>query len=597
MKPVKSVICLLLVGLMLLSLAACRSEEPQIIPETDDTTVTSAPTTTPAATPAVTGFVFPPAEALKVFADGAYSCRVMCPTAPTALEQTMYTHIREALESITGVLPELATDFLATDEQGNLSSDPAILIGQTAYDESTAVYQDLAYGEFRMQMVGNKLVLAFSTELDADTVAQELAAVLQPASDGSVTVSADTNRSYLASERLLRVPSYPYAMPEVINCDRDTFLLYVKNGSEQDLLAYLGLLTGAGYQSVSSTQLQGNRYETLVNGDDAIYLYYTAYSQSIRIVCGPTELLGASDCSISAPEQYTSTLTFVNQPGNIDCGQGYIFLLPDGRFLVHDGGYRANNKPDYLYKALTAVAPDPSNITIAAWFISHPHPDHQLGFEEFVENHGADEGITVERVIFNYIQPEEYAIDYAGDAEYVRSAYAHAETYIPDAQVIKAHTGQTFVFGSVRVEILYTVEDLLPVAKFDSFNTSSMAIRLNTGEQTILFLADTTKTSGTILEKSLGDYLKSDIMQLAHHGYGPVNNSLYETVQAEVLLWPNTYATVSTPNKISTSAWKSINIALQYAKDVHFSDADMTTLTFPYQIQNNKACEMAHVGK
>lgn len=135
MKPVKSVICLLLVGLMLLSLAACSSDEPQIVPETDDTT------TTPAATPAVTGFVFPPAEALKVFADGAYSCRVMCPTAPSALEQTMYTRIREALESITGVLPELATDFLAKDEQGNLSSDPAILVGQTAYDESTAVYQ------------------------------------------------------------------------------------------------------------------------------------------------------------------------------------------------------------------------------------------------------------------------------------------------------------------------------------------------------------------------------------------------------------------------------------------------------------------------
>lgn len=316
MKSVKSVICLLLVGLMLLSLAACSSDEPQIALETDDTSVTSAPT----ATPAVTGFVFPPAEALKVFADGAYSCRVMCPTAPTALEQAMYTRIREALESITGVLPELATDFLATDEQGNLSSDPAILVGQTAYDESTAVYQGLAYGEFRVQMVGNKLVLAFSTELDTDIIAQELAAVLQPASDGSFTVSADTNHSYLASERLLRVPAYPYARPEVINCDRDTFLLYVKNGSEQDLLAYLGLLTGAGYQSVSSTQLQGNRYETLVNGDDAIYLYYTAYAQSIRIVCGPAEMLGASDCTISAPEQYTSTLTFVNQPGNIDCG-------------------------------------------------------------------------------------------------------------------------------------------------------------------------------------------------------------------------------------------------------------------------------------
>lgn len=596
MKTVKSAICLLLIGLMLLSLFACSQGNTVVdtgTGSTADTAVSSAPPSTPAATE----ITFPPAEDLSVFANGAYCCRVMCPTAPTALEQTMYTRIREALEGITGVLPDLATDFLVTDDQGNLSSDPAILIGQTAYEESKSVYQELAYGELRIQMVGNKLILAFSTELDADTIAQQLEAVIQPASDGSFSAPADTNHRYLAGERLLRIPTYPFAMPEVINCDQDTFLLYVKNGSEQDLLSYRDLLTQAGYQPVSSTQIQGNRYETLVNGEDAVYLYYTAYAKSIRVICGPADMLGASECSISAPEQYTFTLTALNQPGNIDCGQGYIFLLPDGRFLIQDGGYRAGNKPDYIYKALIELAPDPSNITIAAWFISHPHPDHQLGFEEFVENHGNDAGITVERLIFNYIQPEKYTVDYESDAEYIRSIYAHAETWIPNAQVIKAHTGQTFVFGSVSVEILYTVEDLLPVAKFDAFNTTSMVIRLNTGEQTLLFLADTTKTSGTILEKSFGDYLKSDMMQLAHHGYGPVNSSLYDTVQAEVLFWPNTYACVATPNKISTSAWKTIEVALQYAKDVHFSDADMTTQTFPYRIQNNKDSEMAHVGK
>ena len=33
---------------------------------------------------------------------------------------------------------------------------------------------------------------------------------------------------------------------------------------------------------------------------------------------------------------------------------------------------------------------------------------------------------------------------------------------LPDAQVIKAHNGQIFDFGGAQVEILYTVEDLLP---------------------------------------------------------------------------------------------------------------------------------------
>jgi hypothetical protein len=160
-------------------------------------------------------------------------------------------------------------------------------------------------------------------------------------------------------------------------------------------------------------------------------------------------------------------------------------------------------------------------------------------------------------------------------------------TYAPDAQLIKAHNGQIMRFGSATVEILFSVEDFLPTECFDYVNGTSLVIRIECAGQSILLLADTTHTSGRIIENVYGDYLKSDMVQLAHHGMWASYLSLYQCAKADVVLWPNTKEGIKNGN----SPWYNDKVvlgALEMAEDLYVSDVDNTTLTIPHTLTHNK---------
>jgi hypothetical protein len=96
-------------------------------------------------------------------------------------------------------------------------------------------------------------------------------------------------------------------------------------------------------------------------------------------------------------------------------------------------------------------------------------------------------------------------------------------------------------------------------------------------------LADATYQAGIILTATYRDYLKSDMVQLAHHGIWASAAVLYENIQAEVLLWPS--------NSAGATKWLSDNVvatALSYAKDVYLPGPKTTTIKFPYEFINNK---------
>ena len=252
-----------------------------------------------------------------------------------------------------------------------------------------------------------------------------------------------------------------------------------------------------------------------------------------------------------------------------------------------------------MYQAIKEVAPDPDNIIIGAWFISHPHSDHQRGFTEFVANHADDPEFTIERIVANYINKEMYQYTRPDGAKESNAALVDelrriAKEEYPEAQFIKAHTGQVYNFGSSSVEVLYTVEDYLPAEMFNYVNSASLVIRVTVDNTSVMLLADTTHASGKIMEEMFGTHLKSDMVQLAHHGMAPSNASLYKFIQADVLLWPSTYNHAGSRYGQYASV---INVALEHAEDVYVSDVALTTLKLPYVIQNNKDAEMSKLGK
>jgi hypothetical protein len=150
---------------------------------------------------------------------------------------------------------------------------------------------------------------------------------------------------------------------------------------------------------------------------------------------------------------------------------------------------------------------------------------------------------------------------------------------------LKAHTGQLIDFGSATLEILYTIEDLIPNA-LPNVNDSSMVIRLTLADNTIMLLNDTAYTSGPILHNLWGSYLKSDIVQVAHHGTWPSVPSIYHDIAAETLLYPGMSEFLKS-HFVDTRFPEAYEAFLTYAKDMYVCGDEMVVINLPYVLQNN----------
>ena len=380
---------------------------------------------------------------------------------------------------------------------------------------------------------------------------------------------------------------YAKGNTERVDCGNQTEMIFSANTSLDDFFAYCADVEANGYKKVLERAIKENVFAAFKNDEEYIYAYYTKYTGAVRVVYGSIAELGDENCG-KGEDICKPLLCAVGQPEFMNCGQGYIYRLPDGRFLVHDGGCRYDVRPDFMYEILKELAIDKSDIVVAAWFISHPHGDHQDAFEEFIEKHGSDSAVKVERVILNYAEASMYTYmrkdnQFEDCKGLVYSIYEKCAKYIPDTQVIKAHTGQIFNFGDCTVEVLYTVEDVLPVDCFDYVNGTSLVIRVTVFGQSAMLLADTTHTSGRILENMFGDFLKSDMVQFAHHGMWASYPSLYEYVGAKIILWPNIETVAKT-----WIADKPIATAMNIADDVYISGTDKVVLALPHVIENNK---------
>lgn len=581
MKAHRILILFAVLFCLVLTLIACNGGADQ--GNADVTDSTSGETEKATADPEAMKGKFP------IFLEGEYVCNVVCPESGTEYEKEIYRKIRERLKTVTGVMPSMTTDFLAYNDTGESRSEPAILVGRTNYEESIQVYEDLAYGEARIEMVGNKLVIAFTSEADAEFIYLKFLGLTNRGSQAFFGIDETVNIRLFANDHLADLPRYPYAEPEVVNGDEDSFLACVSDATLENFDAYCDLLEQSGYTKTERKVIDDNVFVTFMNDTDYVYTYFTAYNGAIKIAGAPLDSYAAADRSSELEETYTPYIASIPQPNN---GQGYIIRLPDGRFIIHDGGYSGN---DRVYKALREL--EDGEITIAAWFISHPHGDHYPAFNDFIREHGKDEDITIEMIAFNYAGAEVYDLsDSAGKenmSNAVKSLYDTIKSYVPDVEVVKVHTGQTLNFGSVSIEVLYTVEDILPRI-LPNVNDSSLVIRVNVDGQSLLLLADTCYDSAPIMCEMWGDYLKSDIVQMAHHGIWPAQPDIYHYIQGETVLFPATHANMK--NDLFDSRWGSTTqAALQYAKDIFISGDSIQIIELPHVIQNNKEETMEYV--
>lgn len=203
---------------------------------------------------------------------------------------------------------------------------------------------------------------------------------------------------------------------------------------------------------------------------------------------------------------------------------GYIMKTSTGKVIVVDGGNDADESN--LVEHIKALGNK-----VDVWFITHPHGDHASAIIRVIE----ETDIPIEKIYYTMNDLEwykNYAKERAGEAERFYNALQN-ERIKNNIEEVKLN--QIINIDFIKCEILGVKN---PEITNNAFNNSSMVIKMNLEKSSILFLGDTGEESGDKLLNTQKDKLKSDIVQVAHHGQRGAKESLYQEIKPTICLWP-----------------------------------------------------------
>ena len=211
-----------------------------------------------------------------------------------------------------------------------------------------------------------------------------------------------------------------------------------------------------------------------------------------------------------------------------DCGMAYIMRLENGKFAIIDGNIGERDEPEHLYSLLCSQCE--GEVTVEAWFITHPHDDHFCGFARFAQAYR--EKVKIEKVIYNFPKPGVFDSEGSDPSEFFSALDAL------NTEIVTAKTGDTYNFGGARFDVLFTCEDLYP-GPVKNINNSSIVMMMELGRYKTLWLGDLQREGAERLcANTPKNKLKCDILQVGHHGYGGGSDELYRAADPEILLWP-----------------------------------------------------------
>ena len=302
--------------------------------------------------------------------------------------------------------------------------------------------------------------------------------------------------------------------------------------------AFTSRLKESGEYKIHSENVIGeNSYLTLTSDMGMLHVYYTASTECVRIIsddlsssCLPvteTEFERITDTSFCV-----MSMDFSHRDVTDGHGMSYVVILPDGRFLIFDGGYEQDSERLYRFLCDNNRRPD-KKIIIAGWVITHAHTDHYKCFVQFASDHARD--VELQYFIANHAIASEFHRG-SGYCPYLEVEAYDTLTAFDGVKIIRPHSGQIIRFCDVELEVVYTHEDHYPRV-MPYLNDSSTVIRLKACGQSILFMADCDKNTCDILCDTLGDALKSDFIQVNHHGYSGGTVELYQKVAPTYSLW------------------------------------------------------------
>ncbi len=534
----------------------------------------------------------PAAQGLAIVTDGVANYRIIRGEKATDKITDEVIRVRKMIGDATGATPEIATDWVKKGSEHDHAA-LEILVGPTTYSESTEALEGLPYGDYIIAQVGNKLVInAWSAESLQDACNSFRNLIRDYRENDDLVLPANLRITGTGNKLINQLPDFESGMVSTIyDAGNNTWLLIFEDTTPDAYSSYLQKLASTGYTLYAENDITDNHFATYINDEYTVNAGYYAYEKAIRLTVEPRNALPprAEDISYENKVQPSVTQFGLAYPGRdgetiAANGQGQAFQLSDGSFIIVDGGLKRDVDAKQIYEYLYANAPDPNQITIAAWIITHAHGDHTGAYEIFTRDYASK--VNLELLICNFPSQKAKVESGQEDAAPSGDRIPSSISSYPGAKIIKAHVGQEYFLRDAKVEILYTLESFVP-AEFDQYNTCSLVFKVALAGQTFLMLGDATQDACRITYSMYGDYLKSDFVQTAHHGFGVGSSvytgvtSVYTAAAAPVVLWPCADHAFDTMNDRAASRHL---IELDSTKEIFVAGNRITRLMLPYTV-------------
>ena len=505
---------------------------------------------------------------INVFANGQYTARIIRGEMATAFEKSIYNQIKELFKKRTGVNPTINTDFVAADEE--LYDGPAILIGETAYEESKAAYRKLGNDQSIAKVSGNKYVIALGSADSAAKLIETLKTNLnKKASKETITIDSKwaitAKVDFLTSGNetfdetgLIKQASLPN-LGTGHNSGQGSKTYIKSNATKDTFMSLCKELEGNGLKKYTSNAIGTNLFATYVTQTQIVHVMFFPNKGQIRTSVDKRGegLDGFALAGLSGENKYKKTndsemivcdISNADWPG----GMCIIYKLADGRFFIVDSGIGGllsdgrnymGSSSGWIYATLAKHAADPKNIEVAAWLITHPHSDHAGGLFDMALGYYGYKGqkhtvmpkeikqyVKIDKLIYN-------APDNLPDC--------NREHWIPEIikqfkikNVIKAHPGQVFHFADLTFTVFGSLDLIVEQGGIGNTNHLSLSIKVEFNGKTALLMGDSEAKPNAQLSVIYKELLKADILQLAHHGYGGTgSNDVNSYCNPSMVLW------------------------------------------------------------
>lgn len=295
------------------------------------------------------------------------------------------------------------------------------------------------------------------------------------------------------------------------------------------------LIPGAYNTQASSVQSTTSAQVVSVPGGSGNQMMLTSGTANGQTASTPdgtgTQMIQTSD-ALSASSTVSSGANGVGELWMLGSATGaqnlsIVIKSPNGKLIVVDGGWEAD--ADKLSSLILQQGGK-----VDAWLITHPHEDHVGALCAILNDTGRK--IKIDKIYCSLATPDWYrqvSTTGAGIADQLLNAF----TKLPVGTVTNnIGRGTEINIDDVNIRVLNN----RGVYTYNGVNNSSLVYKIRVSGQSILILGDLAYDGGKDLIKTCtAAELKSDIVQMAHHGQQGVDQDAYALIAPTICLWPS----------------------------------------------------------